>query len=1708
MQKINSTIFRTLNGDLTVFNKTLISTKDHLKALETVNATVYNKNGAFNLQGLLANSSQSVSTFTKLNNAFKAYNGNLSNSTQLQNAYVQAVGKQNTSLGNYLAGLNGAKASMGGYIKSLVAAKAASIGLQVASVALNTAISMGITLAINAFTKWVNKEKEAREKAIENAKAAREEANNLSELLNKYNQLSKEVKSNQGVKEDLLSVQSDLLEALGIEASQIDTLIEKYGDLDSAINQLTLDSLRDAQGDLMAAVDAYEKELINVGKGYAHWYSLTDRNMLSAGSDSVKLFDILEKAGIISSGSHGEGGGTLILTGDDKTVEGILENYQKLKEAQEALNTAIDNGEVTMEEMISNSLYKSINARLDELKKVVDNYDMGIDDINETMAQQQILKSLAEQSSIPETKEEFEAFQQSMIDTAIASTKFKGSQDDILDSIINVLSVMPEFEKYFEELNDVQSSTLNNETPLSFDDFLSSPTLTDTREKLIELSQSGIISEENISGLEGYNELLEQCGGNVDALIKKIQEYAETSGSTFGTINNLDTIQGGLNSLSAVYADKMDGDGFVQSDLLSGLYEQFGDLSFFDEFIDKMMDVNAITEESQDAFDDLATQFIDTKYNMADLTEENAKYVAEDLRKLGVKNAEEAVNQRLMAVEGQRKNILSLLNSNEQASALAQKFHIETSEDLARATSYELVELAKEMEAAGLNAASLRALALQKQGVNAATIDTTIDVEQLLEYANTVGLSTAMTEMLEEVKNNHIGSAAAAETILNNAKESIKAAVSDFDINYKYKYTGGAGGKNSGGGSNKNGDTSKTEIDWIARKLERLQKIIDTTKAKFDNLFTVKSKSSNLDKQIKQTKDLLKANEKAAKKYKSYADKVKLSKDSKKDKELKEKVRSGNYNIKEYDSDTANKINQYKELYDNYKEATKQVDELTTAIRELKEEKYQLYVDKAEANIDKLNAQKEIAIGYKEQNGYLDNQKKYIEQSYEYQIEIAKLTKDKVKQDQLEAELQKELRDLEKEKFENIKNYYENQINLLELSQQKIEDRINLLEAKGMIVNAKYYQGEIEYQKTIMKQSEEEYQNLQTQLTVMENAGLRGTDAWYKSVEALSKVESSITECKTSIAEMNNSIVEIGMSIQNKILDRIKGISGEMDWITNLMSQMELLSDSEYSSSFTHEGLATLGSYVSGYNTSKYASDFSKGLVDEMQKALDENRLEFTYNGQPFPYESRTQLEDAIVEANETWRDEITETYDYSNKIIDMMIDKLKKELSALQNLIDAKKDALQAEKDLHNYKKSIKESTDNIAALQKRLAAIQGDHSEEGAMRIQKLQKELADAKEDLEEKEYDRLISDQQSMLDKLMDEYTSLINAETKNRDKLLQKGIDAVILSKDTIAKTIGEYADKYNYTDPLNNLQSGLNIMTGNEGPLNQVKTYVSSMVEDVGLIPTAISGVTTVLSDISSKLQQILTGNPSNGTNNNIRELRNPANEEPLIKAVPTTTATTYFNTKAGTTTTYKNNKTGALKYIDDKAGKPAKSYNEYSAVNQKIWELTGGKILSSDELKELADIVGVNYNNGKATENGELYQRLKKLGVDGFKHGGIGKLVKENGEDGIAMVSNGEGFIAPENIKDIRRLLNTVPIMTDLSTDLINIPDLQTTKQQTTNNIEASYSFILEKCNNADDIIKQIQQSPKVQRALRDVTINNIAIGGSQNRLSVNRIN
>ncbi len=855
--------------------------------------------------------------------------------------------------------------------------------------------------------------------------------------------------------------------------------------------------------------------------------------------------------------------------------------------------------------------------------------------------------------------------------------------------------------------------------------------------------------------------------------------------------------------------------------------------------------------------------------------------------------------------------------------------------------------------------------------------------------------------------------------------------------------------------NNKDDKKAKTTIDWIKRKLEVLQKKIDETKAKFDNLFTLDEKKNNLNKQIKQTTNLLKANEKAAKKYKKYADKY--AKKSGLSKSLQKKVQSGDYNIKDYDDKTAEKINKYKEYWDNYKEAKQQVDELTTSIRELKEEKYQLYVDDAEGKINKSNAQKDIAKGFLDQNKYLDEQKAYLKQSYDYQIKIAQLTNDTAKVAELQAEYQKELWDLEKEKFDNIEKYYQNQISLIELSEKKIQEQMDLLDAKGMTINAKYYKAEIGYQEGIRAEYQKSREELKKQLTVMENAGLRGTDQWYESVNALNEVDLAISECNVTIAEMNNSITEVANTIQNKLLSRLSDVTDEMDWIVGLMRGHDIVDNK--TSSFTDEGLATLGSYVSGFNTSKYSAEVTRGLVTEMQKALDNNVLSFTYNDQEWIYNSKEQLEDAIIDANKTWRDQITESVDYSNQIIDMMIQKYQSELSVLEKLIDAKRKSLQSSKDLHNYQMSISEKVSNVDSLTKQLMAIQGDTSQEGMARKQKIQKQLNDAQADLKNTEYDRYISDQEAMLDSLYAEYEALINDTISDRDTLLQKGINAVNLSATKIQDTINGYAQEYNYTDVLNNIDASIMSMSGDSSALEQIKASVLTSIAPSGTIPTAIDGlklsVETGLNNIATLIQQLLgssTAPPPTTDSNGTVTLPDGS-----------TRGTGYIpldSTNMKLPTLEESTKTRAEDFINSKASKPNKEKKEYSDVNKKIWEFTKGKVLSTAELKDLAELVGVKYDNAK--KSGKLYKKLKSLGIKGFSHGGVieianlNRQIKENGDDALVSVKEGERVLTPVQNQMFEKFidggLQDLVNASNMLQPIVNVPKLPDVKPNTAN--------------------------------------------------------
>lgn len=850
---------------------------------------------------------------------------------------------------------------------------------------------------------------------------------------------------------------------------------------------------------------------------------------------------------------------------------------------------------------------------------------------------------------------------------------------------------------------------------------------------------------------------------------------------------------------------------------------------------------------------------------------------------------------------------------------------------------------------------------------------------------------------------------------------------------------------------------TKQEIDWISRLLDQTTTKVDLLSAKLQNLFSIKSKNSNLNKQIKETTKLINSYGKAASNYEKKAKSIKLSSG------LKKLVKNGKVDgknlkklIKKYGEEDASKIQAYQNWYDKAQSAQKSREEQIAKRRELKQQKYQNYVDLYNTRTSRAEAKEAITVGAKEKNDSVNTQIKNLKESYKYQIAIAGLTKNKAEQERLEYELEKKITDLKVHKIDNLKKEYENKIGQIDNDKQDTQNEVSLLEAKGRIVTANYYKTQNMQEQKRQNELKNELRALQGKLN--SNTFTKGSDEWYQLQADIQSVENSINECSINIVENSKKLGELHNAMLDAAVSNNNNIASEADFLAGLMGNN--LTD-ENSQGFTKEGMGVLGSYGIGLKT----AENSAGIYEKERTRLEKLLSSGSYGRTNDEYQSKKALVEAIQNAARNQQDAIRNAYEYENKIADLMKENYQAQLDYMKKIIDAKKNVLSLEKDLYDYERNISNQTKNIAALEKQYAALQGDTSEEGRARRASLQASIDEARQELQDTEYDKYISDQQTMLDNLYTEYEDLMNNLFKDQNQLLKEGIALIDSNSKAIKSVLDDYSKNYGYayTSEFSDVISAL----GSEGSIANVLTAQTNR------IITAYSA-----------------GGSNNGNNdNNTSDSSGFTVTKPDGSKAPGQHSNEW--SFGGSTVMDDLAKENAEDFITDKDNlkepKKGKKKDEYSAINQVVWERNKKKkkkVLKEGKIKELAGILGVKYDN--ATKTGNLYKRLKQLKVKGFKRGGIARLIQSEGEDGIAMVRNGEGFIAPEDVSKIQELIQVVPSMTDFIQSMTKLPISQDSRPSVNTFGDIHFDKIeLPNVQNADDFVTALQTDKKVQRAL-----------------------
>lgn len=959
-------------------------------------------------------------------------------------------------------------------------------------------------------------------------------------------------------------------------------------------------------------------------------------------------------------------------------------------------------------------------------------------------------------------------------------------------------------------------------------------------------------------------------------------------------------------------------------------------------------------------------------------------------------------------------------------------------------------------------------------------------------------------------------------------------------------------------------------FDWIERRIKNFQRKFDKWLNQAETALTSGFITKYYKKAAKSLSKELKTYGKAYNRYMKEANSSRISR------KYKKKVKNGTIDIENIkDEKLADKIKKYQEYYDKAIDSTTSFVETAEKLYNLPLDKAAAKIEKFSDALDLLDKKMDNAIGSKAKNRLVDQQtiqkKNTLDAnaaaSREAQNNLAKaganlLKANTLKNSGVSAKEKKAIKNAVKNgteinlayfkegssgynaavkynealkanaqavydlqtaqeeyaswlvesakiKFDNIADDYEKQIQMIGHQMTDLENKMSEIETRGKKVNKAYY----ESQRNINIQTIEQLKKERAELEQSLKGIKQGSDEWYDAYDKIKQIDSDISGKIRDNYDNVNKINQLYFDLFEDISESIGRIITEQEFLQGLFAH-EKLSDDK-TGNLTEAGLAKLGSLSASYYASKNNAERDTAALKELLEVRDKGKqADGSYKFGNWEFNSLEDLEDRIDEFYTKTQNDIKEEYRLKSEIADLMKEKYQAELDMLKELIDAKKEALDAEKDLHDYQKSLQEKTDSISTIQKQIAAYSGDTSQEGMAKLQKLQKDLAEKQDDLKETEYDRYISDQQDMLDKLYEEYEELVTKKLEDFMALVEEGLALADKNTAAIYDFLKGTADTNGYLEETKGLFDGLS---------GTIKENADRIIEEMAKKKTSESGTEpeTPAGTQSAAPAAPPTPNGTGGTAQN--NTLSPFAER--IERLTGSLVQYDTNTSQGNTIVELNNKSyreNTKRFINNNARPAQKARNKYSAVNKKIYDNASnsysgrGKVLSENDLKNLSTQLNVTYNG--AGEKKNLYQKLKAIKFPGFKKGGIvsvddiEKQVKQNGDDGIASVKNGESILTPVQTDLFKKFTEHMPELT-AAVDMSNLVKIENpiehlrdlSNARSMNNVVNIDNITLPNVTNAeefaDTLIPVFQRKKGFERLVKSISIESLESAGRLNK-------
>lgn len=472
-------------------------------------------------------------------------------------------------------------------------------------------------------------------------------------------------------------------------------------------------------------------------------------------------------------------------------------------------------------------------------------------------------------------------------------------------------------------------------------------------------------------------------------------------------------------------------------------------------------------------------------------------------------------------------------------------------------------------------------------------------------------------------------------------------------------------------------------------------------------------------------------------------------------------------------------------------------------------------------------------------------------------------------------ELKVKLGELAQERFELSATKLDKQVDQIQHTIDMLDGQLDIIENRGNFAGLAYYEELVKNENKEVAKLQDQYDELSNKrIEALETGAIvEGSESDLEMIEKIHDVEKAWQDATNQVLEYKNAYLEMDTKAFTWAQQQIDSVRDESNFIQGLLSIVENNMFNKDTGRLNDKGMAAGSLHAMNYNVAMGQADEYRAKLEELNKAIAKDP-------------TNTILKDQRDEYLESQRESIEAANDEKKAIQELISESYKRMLDILSKLIQKRKEALQAEKSLYDYEKNIKEQTKEINDLRKQMLSIEGDDSEEAKARRQQLSDSLKQAESDLEATEYDRWLSDQEQLMDKMYEEYERVLNERLDNIDGLLREVIEYANKNAMDVADVINKSTTDVGYkiTDGLNSIW---NNTTSGVGQI--LATYSANFGNNFTTVNKYIKGVFDILKETTKSkvtVDKPTTTAPAKPTPKPTPTPSNPVTTTPAKKAI------------------------------------------------------------------------------------------------------------------------------------------------------------------------------------------------------------------------------